>query len=394
MADIAMVYDRSETDELGIKLTAQEMGVELDYIPFYKVGVGFSNGGYTYRSSAKDYTKSIERVKVVLNRGQSKSRRYFSAAIFEALDKEVLNPLSVELSCGSKIRTMLALFQDGIKIPKTIFVPCNVQEDRVGGGLLDNRRVITKLISHQLGRGKVVTKPDAGTHGVDVRLSEDHEALWNVLDEISPSIINPSGVVAQEFIPKWFYDLRIVVEKEKGKPGFCHHTGMARGGLKDFRTNTYLGNMVFRIKLPQSIRREAVKCGEALGEGAKSWVLALDAMPYIGEDKNIGNDELNSYFCKLEGSFSMVKKVKQQPEKKKNFPVYSKNIEDAYTRYMSTESYASIQAVIEESLKKKQNTVLFHEGNACAEFWEQTRIVGGINIAESLLRCAQSLLDN
>jgi len=60
---------------------------------------------------------------------------------------------------------------------------------------------------------------------------------------------------------------------------------------------------------------------------------------------------------------------------------------------MATEAYAFIQGVIQESLDGKRDTVLFHEGNSCPEFWEQTRIVGGANVAESLLRSSQSLLD-
>ena len=32
MTDIAIVYDRSETDEMGIRFTAEEMGIELEFI--------------------------------------------------------------------------------------------------------------------------------------------------------------------------------------------------------------------------------------------------------------------------------------------------------------------------------------------------------------------------
>ena len=393
MTDIAMVYDRSETDEMGIKLTADTMGIDLQYLPFYKVSVGFGSDGLTARSLGQDYTAAFKGIRVVLNRTQSKNRRLFASAIFEALDKEVLNPLSVEIACQSKIRTLLALFKSGIRIPKTVYVPCNVLEARAGGGVLDNSEVISRLIIQQLGSGKVVTKPDAGTHGRDVRLADDKEALVEMLRDISPSIINPSGVVAQEFIPKWFYDLRIIVEKEKGRPGFCHPTALARGGFKEFRTNTFLGNMVFRAKLSSSVRKEAVRCGEALGGGAQAWALALDAMPYIGDDRVVDEGELRSYFDDLERSFKEVKKVKRDPLKKRDFAAYTRNIDEAYAGYMSTEAYAYIQAAIEESLERKRDVVLFHEGNACPEFWEQTRIVGGINYAESLLRCAQSLLD-
>jgi hypothetical protein len=60
---------------------------------------------------------------------------------------------------------------------------------------------------------------------------------------------------------------------------------------------------------------------------------------------------------------------------------------------MSFDAYSEIQKVIDESLELNKDSIVFHEGNACPEFWEQTRIVAGINVAESLLRCAKSLLD-
>lgn len=394
MAEIAMVYDRSETDEMGIKLTAEEREIDLEYLPFHKVAVGFGDYGFTYRSLGRDYTTVLEGIRVVLNRTQSKNRRIFASAIFESLDKEVLNPLSIELYCQSKIRTLLAFFKSGIRIPKTVYVPCNAQEAKVEGGILDNSGVVSKLIAQQLGSEKVVLKPDAGTHGIGVRLAEGQEPLKEQLCDIAPSIINPSGVVAQEFVPKWFYDLRIVVEKEKDRPIFCHPTAMARGGFKDFRTNAFLGNMVFRVKLPNAVQREGVRCGEALGSGAEAWVLALDAMPYIGDERIVEEEEMRSCFDALEYPFTEVSKVKEDPLKKRNFAAYTKKVEEAYGRYMSTEAYAKIQAVIEESLDRTKDSVLFHEGNACPEFWEQTRIVGGINVAESLLRCAQSLLDD
>jgi len=61
---------------------------------------------------------------------------------------------------------------------------------------------------------------------------------------------------------------------------------------------------------------------------------------------------------------------------------------------MASEPYAHIQGVVNETLEKCRDSVYFHEGNACPEFWEQTRIVGGVNIAEDLLTCALGLLDS
>ena len=68
MPDISIIYDRSETDELGIRITAEDMGVELGYLPFYKVSVGFDNGGYSFRSLGRDLTEALGKTRVVLNR--------------------------------------------------------------------------------------------------------------------------------------------------------------------------------------------------------------------------------------------------------------------------------------------------------------------------------------
>jgi hypothetical protein len=211
---------------------------------------------------------------------------------------------------------------------------------------------------------------------------------------VVPTIINPSGVVAQELIPKWFYDLRILVRKEKGKAPFCHETALARGGFKEFRTNTFLGNKVFRAHLPALVRRQAENSAQALGGNEDSWVIALDAMPRIEDELVEGEAALRQSFEDLEEPFSEVTRVKRMPDKKRNFPEYSREITRAYTEYMASEPYAQIQSIVNETLEKTQDSVYFHEGNACPEFWEQTRIVGGVNLAEDLLTCALSIVDS
>jgi len=244
-----------------------------------------------------------------------------------------------------------------------------------------------------MGCEKVVLKPDAGTHGRGVRLSDNSEELEELLRCFEPSITNPVGVVAQEFIPKWFYDLRIIVYKERGEHPVCHENALARGGFKEFRTNTFLGNMVFRARLPSVVMRDAEKCAETLGAGEEAWVIALDAMPWIGDEIMEGEEELKASFAALEKPFSEVNRVKRSPSKKRNFSAYTREITEAYTNYMASEAYAHIGGVVNETLEKSRESVYFHEGNACPEFWEQTRVVAGVNVAESLLRCAQSLFD-
>lgn len=392
MADIAIIYDRSESDELGIRLTAERMGIELGYLPFHKVAFGFGNDGYELRSSGKDYTEALKETRVVLNRGQSKNRRVFASTIMESLGKQVVNPLEVELACQSKIRSLLAFMVHGINIPKTVYVPCNVMEEKGEGGSLDNAESISELIEGQLG-SEVVVKPDAGTHGRSVALARGHRELVETLRSIEPGITNPAGVVAQELIPKWFYDLRIIVSKEKDRSPRCEPVALVRGGFKEFRTNTFLGNMVVHVDLPQPVRSEAERCGAALAGDSPAWLIALDAMPNIGDDKNADEAELRRRFQDLEKPFSEVTKAKADPNKKTNFEEYSRNVERAYLSYKSTEAYQFIKGVVSESLNNTADRVVFHEGNSCPEFWEQTRIIAGINVAELLLRCAVSLLD-
>lgn len=395
MPDISIVYDRSETDELGIRKTAEEKGIELGFLPFYKVAVSFDARGLKYRSLGKDYSGELDDVKVVINRTQSKSRRIYATTILEAVEKPVLNSLNVETVCQSKLRTLLTLMNNGIKIPRTVYVPCNPFESTglINGGH-DNTDSIRRLIKSQLETDSIVLKPDAGTHGKGVSLVKNDEDLADQIRNLETSIINPSGVIAQELIPKWFFDLRIITYKERKTGGKCPKNALVRAGFKDFRTNTFLGNMVFRVKLPDNTRREAIRCGELIAGESEAWVIALDAMPSIGENRIVEDDDLINNFTLLETPFNLVKKVKADQNKKMNFESYTEDIEHAYTEYMSTEAYGYIKEIIQGSVENARDDIFFHEGNSCPEFWEQTRIVAGINVAEHLLQVAESMVED
>jgi hypothetical protein len=168
---------------------------------------------------------------------------------------------------------------------------------------------------------------------------------------------------------------------------------LARGNLKEFRTNTFLGSMVFRAKLPTTVRENAVKCAKSLSGDQEAWLIALDAMPYFPHELMKNEEEIRTSFNALEKPFEKVKKVKSMPSKKRRFKEYSKEITSAYNEYMETEPYKHIELIINDSLVKLRDKIYFFEGNACPEFWEQTRVVAGINLAEDLLKCASSLLD-
>jgi len=391
---IGIVYERSETDEMGIKLTARELGIDLAYIPFRKVSVRLDRDGYSIRSKGKTYSKVIEDVNAILNRVQSKNRRLFAVNILEAFGKYVINPLRVEFICYSKLRTLLHFWKEGIKTPRTVYVPCDSHEPTMNGSEIRNEKEIADLIEQELGDGDIVIKPDAGTHGKQVKLAKAREDLLKILGETEPSIINPVGILAQKLVQKWFYDLRIIVAKENGKAPYCYPTALARAGFKDFRTNTFLGNMVFDVNLPPHIKDIAVRCSETIGRDSMAWLIAFDAMIDVGENKTADDESLKAEFEKLESPFNAVKKIKRKGTKKSDFLNWNKKLENAFQNYKNQEAYANIKRVIEESVERNKHNVLFHEANACPEFWEQTRLVAGINLAVPLLRCAQSVIDS
>src|SRR4030067_314108 len=93
---IALLYERSEADESGIKQTADELGVKLEFIPFRKIALSFYKNGYSFKTKGKDYTGVVKDVAVVLNRAQSKNRRLFAAHIMETFGKKAINPSSID----------------------------------------------------------------------------------------------------------------------------------------------------------------------------------------------------------------------------------------------------------------------------------------------------------
>ena len=390
---IALLYERSETDEIGIKQTAQEMGIPLTFIPFRKIAFSIHKNKFTAKTKGKDYTNIVKDTAVVLNRAQSKNRRLQAGYLMEMLGKKTINSSQIEFLCYSKLRTLLHFWADGIPIPKTVYVPCDAIDTMRSGSEIHNEKDIADLLQDELALDEgIVIKPDAGTHGKDAMLSKNREQLVANIQETKPSIINPVGIVAQEFIPKWFYDLRIIVFKVKGKAPVCHPVALARGGFKDFRTNTYLGNTVFDAKLPLHVRGLAVKCGKALGKEDEAWMFALDAMINVGENKNVTDEELKSELEKAAAAFETPRKVKQDESRLRDFPKWNCKLEAAFQNYMSTEPYKKVKSIIEESIDKNKHAIVFHEANSCPEFWEHTRLIAGINVAGPLLKGAQSLI--
>jgi glutathione synthase/RimK-type ligase-like ATP-grasp enzyme len=390
---IALLCERSETDEMGIKLTAEKLGIPLTYIPFRKIALSIHKNQFTAKTKGKDYADTVKDTAVVLNRAQSKNRRLQASYIMETLGKETINTSQIEFICYSKLRTLLHFWAEGIPIPKTVYVPCDSYDTTRDGKEIHNEKDIADLLQEEIASDEgIVIKPDAGTHGKGALLSKNREQLITNVQETKPSIINPVGIVAQELIQKWFYDLRIIVSKEKGKSPICHPVALARGGFKDFRTNTYLGNLVFDAELPLHAMELALKCGKAVGKEQEAWLLALDAMVNIGENKIVDDDELKSELEKAAVAFENVRNIKQDESRLRDFPSWNSKLEAAFQNYMSTKPYKKVKSIIEESIEKNKHNIVFHEANSCPEFWEHTRLIAGINVAVTLLKGAQSLI--
>lgn len=390
---IALLYERSENDENGIKLTAKQLGIKLTYIPFRKIALSVSKDGFSAKTKGKDYSSTIKDTKVLLNRAQSKNRRLQASYIMEMLGKKTLNSSQIEFICYSKLRTLLHLWKEGIPIPKTVFVPCDSTDALKNGRKIHNEKDIADLFQQEIPIEEgIVIKADAGTHGKMIMLSKNREELEDSIKETKPSIINPIGVVAQQLVQKWFYDLRIIVTKEKGKQPVCHDTAMARAGFKDFRTNTFLGNLVFHAKLPWSIQELALKCGKTLGKGSQAWIFALDAMVNVGENKNIDDAYLKNELDKAAQAFKSVVKIKADETRLSDFESWTNKLDKTFESYQNSKAYESIKNIIEESVEKNKDAIVFHESNSCPEFWENTRLATGLNVAIPLLRSAQSLI--
>jgi len=390
---IALLYERSENDEAGIKHTAQQLGIDLNFIPFRKIALTISKEGFTAKTKGKDYTDVFNQTVVVLNRAQSKNRRLQASYIMEALGKKTLNTSQVEFTCYSKLRTLLKLWKAGLPVPKTVFVPCDASDFMKNHREIHNENDIADLFQAEIPIDDgIVIKADAGTHGKMIMLSKTSEELIDNIKETKPNIINPIGVVAQELINKWFYDLRIIVYKEKGKQAICHNKALARAGFKDFRTNTFLGNLVFEANLPTNVLDLAVKCGNTLGEGNDAWIFALDAMVNVS-DKHVDEAFIKAQLDFAAQEYLPVQKVKADETRLTDFSAWNTKLEQAFSMYANSSSYQKVKNVIDENIANNRDALVFHEANSCPEFWENTRLVTGLNVAVPLLKTAQSLID-
>ena len=90
----------------------------------------------------------------------------------------------------------------------------------------------------------------------------------------------------------------------------------------------------------------------------------------------------------------MGQKIKQDEKRLTDFQMWNSKLEEAFATYKNSVAYQNITNIIEENLDDNKNVLVFHESNSCPEFWENTRLATGFNLAVPLLKGAQSLIGN
>ena len=89
-----------------------------------------------------------------------------------------------------------------------------------------------------------------------------------------------------------------------------------------------------------------------------------------------------------------MQKVKQDETRLTDFQAWTGKLEAAFKSYKQSHAYQNVTDIIENSVEQNVDSLVFHESNSCPEFWENTRLATGLNLAEKMLQSAQSLIDN
>ena len=170
---IALLYERSENDENGIKLTAQQLGIDLTFLPFRKIALSISKDGFSAKTKGKDYTAQSKTWLSCLTVPKAKTVASKPPTSWSSLAKKRLNTSQVEFVCYSKLRTLLNLWREGIPIPKTVFVPCDSTDTLKNGQEIHNEKDIAELFEQEIPLSEgIVIKADAGTHGKMIMLAK------------------------------------------------------------------------------------------------------------------------------------------------------------------------------------------------------------------------------
>lgn len=112
----------------------------------------------------------------------------------------------------------------------------------------------------------------------------------------------------------------------------------------------------------------------------------------IQENKLVDDYQLKLELEKALTVFESLRKIKTEKYKQSDFSLWNDKLEKSFQDYMVTKPYQKVKNIIDESIEKNKDAIVFHESNSCPEFWEHTRLIAGINVAIPLIKGAKSLI--
>ncbi|MEM1553845.1 MAG: hypothetical protein QXS51_00920 [Thermoproteota archaeon] len=371
----ALFYDNMTCDEMGIILTAEEMGIRLEKIDFstYINVLGEGN----------DYSP-------VINRCQSKSRRERTSFLIEEQGGYVINPFNVEVLCNNKIFTINKFVKSGVKTAKTAYVPFSVEKE--GDKLIYRLENIEKVIRdvENLFQYPFVIKPERGSRGRNVMMITSRNHFETVLKKWVRSLDSPAGFIVQEPVNKAF-DLRIVVVSYDFNE-YSYLASLARvpSSKEAFATNTALGAIPVGVDLPQKAVDEAIRASMAVSQGVS--ILGVDAIPEVDNDLS---EKIVEYAEKVAPIHNEVKKLKEVFSNSvklslEKFVKARERMDNEFKRMINTSEYGKLKETLENILES--STLYFIEVNSRPDFYINTRNCTGVDVSEAYVKCIEKFL--
>lgn len=191
----------------------------------------------------------------------------YLARQFESLGIKVLNSSESMSTSRNKLKTYQVLTENGIKIPKSIYISSGVK-----------RRDFTYVdVVNLLGNSKFVIKPSFGSKGKNICLINNEIEFNQVLE-------NFTGIcIFQEYIDiSKGYDFRSYVLNGK------YQGSAIRVNETDFRANYSLGAKIYRL---QEKDEKLIEIAEKTAKAIGLWSCAVDILK---DDKNFYVCEVNS----------------------------------------------------------------------------------------------------
>lgn len=204
----------------------------------------------------------------------------YQSEILESLGIKLFNSHKAVRVCDDKGTTYLALLNNGLNIPKTIF----------GALCYDKNMPIDKEWAEQVANSlgfPLIIKESFGSMGKGVHLANSFDELLAVMESVK---LKPH--LFQEYVGEPGVDVRVIVI---GGKAVC---AMERRNDTDFRSNVAQGGYGRKITLTEEFKACAEKCADILG------------LDYCGVDLLYGENK-KPYVCEVNSNafISGIEKV-------------------------------------------------------------------------------------